>query len=103
MVVTCSLQIGPGIIGAGRSPDLNPGSWSIPDATFLIKSGIRKEVRDEEEVHGGSDRLCSSASGERDAGGGDRPEDGDLGGHVLSLEEEVCGDGRFGASPAASA
>jgi hypothetical protein len=83
--------------------ELLPGSWSIPDATFLIKSGIRKEVRDEEEVHGGADRLCPSPSGERDARGRDHPKDGDLGGHVLSLEAKVCGDGGFGASPTEAA
>jgi len=38
-------------------PALNPGSWSIPDAAFLIKSGIRKRVRDEEEVRGGANRY----------------------------------------------
>jgi hypothetical protein len=33
----------------------------------LIKSGIRKGVRDEEKVHGGPDLFCSAAGGGRDA------------------------------------
>jgi hypothetical protein len=51
-----------------RRHDLNPGSWSIPGATFLIRSGIRKGVWDEKEGHGGSDRFL--LYGQRPAGGG---------------------------------
>ena len=57
--------------------------WPVPDVTVIKRLGIRKGVRDEEEVHGGADRVRSAAGGERDADRGDRPEDGDLGGHVF--------------------
>jgi len=63
--------------------DLFPGSWSISNVTFLIKSSIRKGFRDEEKVHGGLDHFCSAAGGKRDAGGGDHWENGDLGIHIL--------------------
>ena len=78
---------------APKPSGLPPGSWSGSDVTFLIKSSIRKGVGDEEEVHGGPDRFCVEASGEQDAGRGDHPKNGDLGSHVISLEEEVSGDG----------
>jgi hypothetical protein len=43
------------MLGPTADDDLNPGCWSIPDATFLITLGIRKGVWDEEEVRGVKD------------------------------------------------
>lgn len=57
-LVKAFLKIGFAVTGF----DLTRDSWSIPDATFLIKSGMRKGVRDEEEVHGSADRFRPPAS-----------------------------------------
>jgi len=74
----CQKQNGP------KPTDLNPESWSISDASFLIEFGIRKGVRDEKAaLHGSADRLCSAASGDGDPSARGLPEDGDLGADLL--------------------
>jgi hypothetical protein len=51
----------------GARSDLNPKSWSSSDASFLIISGIRKGVRDEEEVHAAPNRFFFASGGKWDA------------------------------------
>ena len=61
---------------------------------FYVRIGIREGGEDEEKsVHGGPDRFCIAASGERDPGGGDHPEAGDRGANFLPLEKRLAGMG----------